>query len=503
MESDSMNSNLYIFNSKEKGMRKSIRIIGFLVVICITLMGVNRIFKLKYMDGIYSMEAFYKLPEDSVDVLVLGSSHAFENINPAVMWEQKGVAAYDLCGSAQPIWNTYYYLKEALKYQSPKLIIMDAYGVTMAEDYAEDSKIVKNTYGMKWSVDKWNALKVSIPPERWDDFFPEFKQYHTRYNSIQKSDFQTYYGVENYNRYWKGFGNNFDTMNFEQPVINHVSDKVRLTEKVELYYRKVLELAREKEIPMVVVVSPYTGITEEQYGKYLTAKEIADEYNIEFLNLGDEFETIGLDCTVDFADSDHMNYKGNYIYTTYLVENLLPMYGEFIDHRGDMKYDSWEKNDKYYCQTMINLELKELRELDDYLTCLLDNGANYTVLVTLDGDFNCEAINISEVLKQYYPFIDDGGTVWVIQGEECIFSNGSNSEYRYMQKIGSRNLLVKGNVSSDGIDISGCSQYVQIDDTKYKSVVNGVNILVYDNYTDTIVEAVGFNALGEYSVIGK
>ena len=56
-------------------MKKTVvRITGFLLILLMVLAGINRVFKMKYGDGIYSLTKFYEQKKDSVDVLVLGSS---------------------------------------------------------------------------------------------------------------------------------------------------------------------------------------------------------------------------------------------------------------------------------------------------------------------------------------------------------------------------------------------------------------------------------------------
>lgn len=89
-------------------MKKTVvRITGFLLILLMVLAEINRVFKMKYGDGIYSLTKFYEQKKDSVDVLVLGSSHAFENINTGTLWDEYGMASYVLGGSRQPSWNTY------------------------------------------------------------------------------------------------------------------------------------------------------------------------------------------------------------------------------------------------------------------------------------------------------------------------------------------------------------------------------------------------------------
>ena len=91
---------------------------------------------------------------EPVDVLFLGSSHVFETYNTSVLWDEYGIASYVLGGSVQPMWNTYFYMKEALKTQTPELIVLDAYCCEYREEYNDYSRQIKNCYGMKPSLNK-------------------------------------------------------------------------------------------------------------------------------------------------------------------------------------------------------------------------------------------------------------------------------------------------------------------------------------------------------------
>ena len=95
--------------------RKGIRILVFFLLAGVLVSQLNRMLAFRYEDGIRQMEGFYKQPRGSVDVLVMGSSHAYVNIDPAVLSKEEGISAYDLCASMQPVWNTYYTLKEAYR----------------------------------------------------------------------------------------------------------------------------------------------------------------------------------------------------------------------------------------------------------------------------------------------------------------------------------------------------------------------------------------------------
>ena len=63
--------------------------------------------------------------EDSVDILVFGSSIAYCDFVPAAVYEETGLTSYVMAGPEQTIPLSYYYIKESLKTQSPQKIILE------------------------------------------------------------------------------------------------------------------------------------------------------------------------------------------------------------------------------------------------------------------------------------------------------------------------------------------------------------------------------------------
>ena len=69
----------------------------------------------------------YELDKDTVDVLIFGASHAFSSFSPEDLYEDYGITAYVQSSSCQRIWQSYYYLEEALKYQKPQYVILEPF----------------------------------------------------------------------------------------------------------------------------------------------------------------------------------------------------------------------------------------------------------------------------------------------------------------------------------------------------------------------------------------
>ncbi|MEG2931398.1 MAG: hypothetical protein RR825_06385, partial [Ruthenibacterium sp.] len=171
-------------------LRGALRTVAFFVCLVFALQMLYGVLRLKREDGSLSMEAYYKQPKNTVDLLVMGSSHAYEGINTTALWTDGGIAAYNLCGSAQPIWNTYYYLREALKTQTPKVIVLDVFkAVDIADEYGPLTDVYRNTMGIRSPLLRWQSICAGTGEwgERLSCFFG-WPVYHTRYAELKKDD---------------------------------------------------------------------------------------------------------------------------------------------------------------------------------------------------------------------------------------------------------------------------------------------------------------------------
>lgn len=491
-----MHSSLSIFSFRGVGMRKSVlRVICFIVILTVVLLYTNRVFKVKYGDGIYDLTKFYELEDETVDVLILGSSHAFEDFNTGTLWNEYGMASYVLGGSTQPMWNTYYYLKEALKTQKPELIVLEGYMTVHESEFIDDSRIIKNNYGLRWSRDKVNSIKVSAPKERWGEFLLEYVQYHARYTELGMADFLRNQG----NRYfddWKGFGCNMETVPFAYTDVSGVAERAPLYGKAEKYYRQIIELAQEKGIPVIVVISPYAAINEGQQQKFNTAGDIAAEYGVPYVNCNLLTSEIGIDYAIDAADGDHLNYRGNQKYTAY-IGAYLKTHFEVSDRRGDHRYDSWQRDADYIEQAIAGQMLCESYDINDIAERIQD--LDYRLIVSVDGSCSTADENLGSFFEEVE--IDRSGLsgLWIRENNEVIdnvWYSGMESAEKYMEDA-RHDFCVRRLINDSG-------QYENMiiaDDVQYHKVNNGVNVLVYDKKRETVADMFGIDMDAGYGIV--
>ncbi len=472
-------------------MRKRIgKAAAFLLLVVLLLWKLNGVLRLKHEDGIRPMEIFYEQEAGSIDVMFYGSSHTYSDINPAVLWREEGIASFDLAGSLQPLWNTYYYMKESLKYQRPKVMVVELVRAIEDREYIEEARTVINTFGMKLSREKYEAIRVSTS----DNLVPYllgYPVYHSRYGELSGEDFECFEKTPKGMAY-KGFYPLFATKEFEGfPDMGKVTGSRELAPKTEEYLRKIIELSKEEGIPLVFMVSPYQGIIESEQEIFNRCGEIAGEYGVPFLDFNGLYEELKLDPEEDLAEFSHLNHRGSTKLSAWLAGWLKEEY-ELPDRRGEAVYESWEQNARMWEQLYANQLLREEAGWYDFLVMLGENS-NYTYLISLDGAYDNGEQPLAEVLSGMgmpSEVIEQGG-VWIHgQGEERSFPG--QTEISCHVELADSDLLVRKN--------QGGTQLIFDKENCFKTA-NGLNILVYDELNQEFVTAVGFDAQQGYGCI--
>lgn len=464
------------------------RVIAGIVFLCLAvgmLYRVNEIFRLKGDSAGYPMEMFYEQEPGTVDVLNLGSSHMFANVNPAVLWDEYGIASYNLGAGLQPPWNTYYYLKEALEYQTPELIVMDVFGVVQYSDYIVGDRVAMNTVGLRWGQNYVNNIEISVADEaEYVDYFLQFPLYHTRYDSITVSDFLPYGGDVNGPNY-KGYPLNCisTTPIGDFTDVEKVTEVKEMTAKCYEYLTKTIELAKESDIPILLVVNPYSGIMYEEKKVYNHVEQIAEEYGVDYIDFNEYCRNIGFDPQKDFAESHHLNYYGSEKFSSYYGNYIREHYG-IADHRGEAGYESWEANSEFYRKQAANVDLAKTETEVEYIEKLFANQERYTICLSFQGDF------YQEERGYIYGLADQGLDVWndylwIIRNGEVIYRAGRSAEPPdYYMDLGACAAVV-----SEGDMFLG--------EAAADVVGSGLNIVVYDNELGKMVDVCGIGAYDE------
>lgn len=452
-----------------------VKVISFILILTFILISADHVLKVKYVDGIYSMQRFYELEDNSVDVLFLGSSHAFETYNTSVLWDEYGIASFVLGGSVQPVWNTYFFMKEALKTQTPDLIVLEAYCCTfpVLDELNDYSRQIKNCYGMKPSLNKLEAMCVTTTHSNATfsnnlKFFFPISNYSSRYNELAMEDFVDIKQIRKYEN-WMGFATNYESEEKDTPCLPHEGPETPMPEEVEEYYRKILKLAEEKQIPILVVVSPYPDITEEDAAIFRYAERITGEYNgAAFWNPALDPSSIGLDYSIHAAPGLHLNEKGNKIYTECFGSFIKSNYS-IHDRRGDPGYQSWEDCSTYLKRLDSIDRMRKQHDFESICDQIKDERFCAFILVGK----NCT--NASELMRplgetEYEPF------------SVYCFNDGKNKAWYLNTDVITYQQIYL--LFHDDLTYSDRSRLSE----EYAAEAKSIKVVIYDTITDNVCD---------------
>lgn len=301
-----------------------LRIGLFLVLLCGIFYLVGQTLQFKYEDGVTPMEDFYSYPDDSIDVLLLGSSHMGVNVDTTILYNDYGIASYKLWGSTQPIWNSYYNLVEALKTQHPKVVVLEALTLSHTTEYYEYANAVKNTMGLRWSRNKVDAILASYEPDQLASAFFPLSQYHSRYGELEEEDFSHYF--------WNNTVSGHNTQDWDAVAVmdepSDTDERLPLGDKQLKYLKKIIYLCEKNDIPLLVMTAPYTAPDEER-ARLNTVNDYLTEEGIDQLDCLTNYEEYGFDFSSDFGDTaGHLNSTG--------CAKLTAILGEYLKEHYDL-----------------------------------------------------------------------------------------------------------------------------------------------------------------------
>ncbi len=470
----------------EQKNKRFIECILFTIVLVMVLYGVYQILRWKDTTGDYkdALQQLYNTEGNLIDVAFLGSSHCYCGIAPAVLWENSGIAAFDMSVSGQDRQSTYHALKELLKTQSPKIVCVDLYGLSFEEHGIEGNKY-RNMLSMKTSRNSIELVKNNVnnvAPEEQLDYITRWPILHTRYKELKKYDFVEY----EYNQFSRGF---VCQWNATEPFINPYFETERcggLTDEHFEWLESLYKLSLEEDFQLVYMIIPY-HITEEQQARYNQAAEFAEERSIPVIDLNKLSAKCKLDYGADFGDIYHLNSYGAVKVTTYMNQYLVDNF-ELQDHRGEAAYWQWDKDLEWFYHSREVHELSKAEDAEDYLKKIKQTGHLLTV-VSLEAKHESQGDYYYDLLENLGipPEESRIGGKWIVldgQTQKILENVDDGSEYLY-DLSNTETLRVRFKEDLD-------PQNIQINRQTYLQPHYHLTVLTYDLMDGKVLESRGY-----------
>lgn len=258
----------------------------------------------KHLDHISKRwDAFYDFTEtNEVDVLLIGNSHMFANINPKNMSATLGANVITVGGPGSTAHDIYFSLKEALTRCKPKLVVYETFGINNISQHKVRSHLVTsqlNSFtGRKDFWLKLIATPILFSPNQYGYAWSKTIRNH---NYLFKNQKQIKANIElskqpKVNRpqplhlgqliyYTRGMEDStIKKFEFVDPPVN--GNEYYYSDYAEKYVDKTVELCRENNIEIIFFTTPMYKKNIANYDAWKNKlSELLDKYNTKWLDL--------------------------------------------------------------------------------------------------------------------------------------------------------------------------------------------------------------------------
>jgi hypothetical protein len=360
---------IWVFNAKnmKQKLQNIARVAILFIIFCLVFSSVSEVLYPKWEginDNPSRVATFYIQPKDSIDVLFLGASSFLNGISPLAFWEKFGFTSYSRASTTQHPAVTYYYLVETLKYQNPKVVVLD--GVSLFSDQNVDKnkpegKLRQAIDPMKLSAEKlqliFNIVSKSKTQEITDYLFPLFR-YHYRWKELNQADFE-YYKRDRYDPF-KGENVSYIITPFTIPknFMKPTYEIAKYDDGALKYFEKAIQFCKKNGIQVVFVTLPRLNWT---YSKQLAIKQLSEKYDLPYIDYSLPNDSGGyeFDASLDFYDNAHLNIYGAQKISEILGAFLQEKY-VFSDKRNDPKFEQWNIDLQYFKNQLARENSKDL-----------------------------------------------------------------------------------------------------------------------------------------------
>jgi len=329
---------------KKKIIKNVFSCLLFCLLIAFLISQVNGILLNKVNNRYYILEDFIEEKDEKYDVQVFGSCHAYTSFNPKRLEETHSISSYVFANPGEIIPTTYLRMMERFKVDTPKVALVDIWGLNPYETYSTQDKIFTfympvNIELIPFSLEKLEVIRdyesldfltenfaIAKYKDRitsmeltqvdfdysFDSIFPQSADYVQNEMTLRKN----HNGFAAYNA--KNYTKNLTDYDEKQAVVSD-GDVLTYEEDIIKYVDKIIALCEKYDVELIFYRAPYIS-TENELRKSNWLYDYCEAKGIPYFDLEKE---IDFDHSRDFMDYYHLNVVGAERATDFLAKEIL------------------------------------------------------------------------------------------------------------------------------------------------------------------------------------
>lgn len=292
-----------------------------------------------------SIAGIYSEKKNSLDVVSMGGSVACVYYAPLYAWDKYGIVSYDYGANSFDAELYKYYIKELLKTQHPKLIIIDVRPLEYDHNLQPEDRSInwgRNPLkGMKFSLNKINCINKNIYKKDYrTSYYFDFIMYHGNI-IFSKDKLDMMFG--RYKNKFNGFNNSYCGVKSSKQNDFKTEEISKLSQNRTEIIIELLDYIKTTDVNYLFVVVPSPLHTKERKRYFNYIEHMIRQYGYNFLDTNEYTADMQLDFKTDFNDGEHVNIYGTEKYTDFLCNYILNNY-DIISHKNDKKYEYMNDN---------------------------------------------------------------------------------------------------------------------------------------------------------------
>ena len=478
-----------------------IRSVIFIALLVVSLWWINKCLEPKYSlqnsdwPTTSTVHQFYSMEKDSVDVLFLGSSVMVNSMSPQEIYNTYGIRSYNLGSEQQSIFLSYYWFKEALRFQTPKAVVVDLrflFEVHPQEPINTRETLTRKAIDpMQWSEVKRDAVKdiCRIDPAQSEmSYYLTNIRYHGRWTDLTMADFNdeeyVHSELKGYSPLSEYGGKSYTTFDFK----GEITEKREMHPVMLEYMDRMVDTCKEKGIKLILISLPGSPMGEATHN---ACTAYAEEKGLDYYNMctTELYNEIGAELPRENTVS-HSNLWGSIKLSDYMGRLLSEKY-----EVPSVKDEQYEATKAYYEQIKIDCELPHVTDINTYLDMLISEKDRYTIFVVSTKDAaagltdevktKLSALGLKTELQRYTSYaalIDpQQGVIEASDPKKAVNLSGT-----FRDQSSFYSLTGSGHYA-------GSTSSVVVDGTEYSKSATGLTFVVYENDRMKVLDAVSFN----------
>lgn len=317
-------------------MKKIICVVLFLALaVGLTLRTVDIVFP-KAENRYFILEQYLREHDTDYDVHVYGSCHSYTSFDPIHLEQSTGIPAFVYANPGEIIPTTYVRMAQQFREYTPKIAILDIWGINPYETYDSTYKILE--YYLPPSIEILpNSDEKQEVIADFDSLDPlltnyPFFKYKDRIldGTLTEIDFK--YRFENIKPYTTNYifeemtarlanngfrpypSSNLEDYPNEQKTVPHFHFQ-QIEPVIVKYLQKIFDLCKENGVTLILYRAPYVS-SEAELRKLHHLQQLCDQNGVIFLDTEQE---LTFDYTADFHDYQHLSQTGARKVTDFLT----------------------------------------------------------------------------------------------------------------------------------------------------------------------------------------